>query len=257
MIWRNGGSIGSSSVAGSSRRTSARRAGDPPVADGDLLGLPQALELGLRPVDLQRRDQARGQPLGEVHEQLGPHDRRPDAEQPPPRRLKVEIGLGDREQDIVPRGLEVGSTRGDHPTRRERGEDGVGEPDREAGAAADEEALPPLPEIWAREDVLLDAVMPEVIDAPVDVGDPEGLGLELQGERLLDLRRRRGDVERPDPGQLHRGRKVDREALRHLRIPPAHGKPHPRRAGDRLGGRRRGCCQPIPRGGGRWSASRG
>ena len=118
------------------------------------------------------------------------------------------------------------------------GEDGVGEPDGQARPAADEEALPPLLEVRAREDVLLDAVVPEVVDAPVEVGNPQDLGLELQGERLLDLRRRRGDVERPDPGQLHRGREVDRQALRHRRIHPAHGQAHPRRAGDRLRGRR-------------------
>ena len=166
MTWRNGGSIGSSSVAGLEQQDLRQAgAGDPPVADGDLLGLPQALELGLRPVDLQRGDQARGQPLGEVHQQLGPRDRRPDAEQPPARRLEVEEGLGDREQDVVPRGLEIGLPRGDHPARRQRGEDRVGEPDGQAGPAADEEALPPLPEIRAREDVLLDAVVPEVIDA--------------------------------------------------------------------------------------------
>ena len=60
MTCRNAGSTGSSSVAGSSRRTSASRGTrDSPVADGELLGLPQALQLGLCPVDLQRRDQAR------------------------------------------------------------------------------------------------------------------------------------------------------------------------------------------------------
>ena len=131
-------------------------------------------------------------------------------------------------QRVVPRGLEVGLPRGDHPPRRERGEDGVGEPDGQAGPAADEEALPPLLEVRAREDVLLDAVVPEVVDAGVEVRDPEGLGLELQGERLLDLHRRRGDVERPDPGQLHRGREVDRQALRrpaHPSRPPAVPSP--------------------------------
>ena len=87
---------------------------DPPVADGDLLALPQALQFGLCPIDLKRCDQTGCQPLGEVDEQLGPDDRRPDAEQSSPRRLDVEIGLGHREQDIVPRSLEVGPPRGDN-----------------------------------------------------------------------------------------------------------------------------------------------
>ena len=52
---------------------------NPPVADGDLLGLPKALELGLRPVDLQRGNQARREPRGEVHQEFGPGDRCPDA----------------------------------------------------------------------------------------------------------------------------------------------------------------------------------
>ena len=149
-------------------------AGDPPVADGDLLGLPEALELGLRPVDLQRRDQARGQPRGEVHEQLGP--RRSIAPTPsslPRAAWRSKKAWATVIQAVVPRGLEVGLPRGDHPPRRERGEDGVGEPDGQAGPAADEEALPPLPEIRAREDVLLDAVVPEVVDARVEVRDPE------------------------------------------------------------------------------------
>ena len=139
---------------------------DPPVADGDLLALPQALQFGLCPIDLQRCDQARCQPLGEVHEQLGPDDRRPDAEQSSPRRLDVEIGLGHREQDIVPRGLEVGPPRGDNAPRRERGEDRVSEPDEQAGAAADEERLQPFPKIRTREDVLLNTIVPKVSRRP-------------------------------------------------------------------------------------------
>ena len=206
---------------------------DPPVADGDLLALPQALQFGLCPIDLQRCDQTGCQPLGEVDEQLGPDDRRPDAEQSSPRRLDVEIGLGHREQDIVPRGLEVGPPRGDHAPRRKRREDRVSEPDEQAGAAADEECLQPFPKIRTREDVLLNTIVPKVSDAPVESGDPEGLGLQLQSESLLNLCHGRGDIERPDPGELHRGREVDRQAFRHHSVHSAHGKPHPGRARDR------------------------
>ena len=213
---------------------------DPPVADGDLLALPQALQFGLCPIDLQRCDQTGCQPLGEVHEQLGPDDRRPDAEQSSPRRLDVEIGLGHREQDIVPRGLEVRPPRGDHAPRSERGEDRVGEPDEQAGATADEECLQPFPKIRTREDVLLNTIVPKVSDAPVESGDPEGLGLQLQSESLLNLCHGRGDIERPDPGELHRGRQVDRQAFRHHSVHSAHGKPHPGRARDRLWSWRRG-----------------
>ena len=108
VTWRNAGSTGSSSIVGVKQKNLRQaRAGDPPVADGDLLALPQALQFGLRPIDFQRRDQAGCQPLGEVHQQLGPHDRRADAEQPSPRRLDVEIRLGHREQHIIPRRLKV------------------------------------------------------------------------------------------------------------------------------------------------------
>ncbi len=92
----------------------------------------------------------------------------------------------------------------------------------------------------ARNDVLLDTIVPKVIDAPVEIGDPEGLGLQLQGESLLNLCHGRGDIERPDPGELHRGRQVDRQAFRHHGVHAAHGKPHPGRARDRLWSWRRG-----------------
>ena len=54
--------------------------------------------------------------------------------------------------------------------------------------------------------------MPEVVDAGVEVRNPEDLGLEQQGQCLLDLDRRRGDVERPHARQLQRGRQVDRQS---------------------------------------------
>ena len=131
---------------------------------------------------------------------------------------------------VVPRGLKVGLPRGDHPTRRQRGEDRVGEPDEQARPAADEERLPALPEILAREEVLLHAVVPEVIDAGVEVGIQSALAWSCNGERLLDLHRRRGDVQRPDPGQLHRRREVDRQPARRLRIHPSHRQASLRRA---------------------------
>ena len=45
------------------------------------------------------------------------------------------------------------------------------------------------------------------------------LGLEVQRQGLLDLGRRRGDIERADAGQLQRGRQVDRQG------PWASGRP--------------------------------
>ena len=56
--------------------------------------------------------------------------------------------------------------------------------------------------------------MPEVIHAGIEGRDPEGLGLEVKRERLLDLGGRGRDVERFGPGQRHRGREVDRQASR-------------------------------------------
>jgi hypothetical protein len=94
-----------------------------------LLGLAQALELGLGPIDFQRGDQSRGQPLGEVDQQLGAVDRRVHAQQSPARRLEVEDGLRDLEQDVIPHGLEIGLAGIDHAAGRQRGEDRVGEPD--------------------------------------------------------------------------------------------------------------------------------
>ena len=196
-------------------------AGHPPVADRDLLGLPKALELGLRPVDLQRRDQARRESRGEVHQQFGPGDRCPDAQQPSASRLQGEKALRDLEQHVVPGSLEISPSRVDHPTRRQRRKNGVGEPHGQGRAAADEERLPTLAEVLAGEDVLLDPVMPEVIDAGIEVRDPECLGLEVKGQRLLDLGGRGGDVQRPGPGQRHRGREVDRQAARGGCIHPA------------------------------------
>ena len=126
----------------------------PPVADVELPGLQQTLELGPGPVDLQRGDQARRQPLGEVHQQLGPRDRRPDPQQLPPRRLQAEEGLGDRQQGIVPRRLQVGLPRRDHAAGRQRAVDGVGKPDEQRRPAADKGSLPrvleqpPVKKFW-------------------------------------------------------------------------------------------------------------
>ena len=239
MTCKNGGSTGSSSVAGSSSRTSAswalatrqsriatccvcRRLWSSVCARLISRG---AIRLGASPrvkfTSISARSIDASMP-----------------EQPPPRRLEVEERLRDLEQHVVARRLEVGLARRDHPPRRQRGEDRVGQPDRQGRPAADEERLPALAEVLAGEDVLLDAVMAEVIDAGVEVGDPQRLGLELQGQGLLDLGRRRGDIERADPGQLQRGRQVDRQAPGRRGIHPAAGQPGARRAGDRLGGRR-------------------
>ena len=251
MICRNGGSTGSSSVDGSRSRTSANcGAGDPPVADGDLLRLEQRLELGLGPVDLQGGDQGGGQAAGEVHEQPGAVDGCVDPQQPTARRLEREEPLRHLEQHVVAGRLEVRGPRGDHPPRRQRGEDRVGQAHRQIRPAADEERLAALAEVLAGEEVLLHAVVAEVVDAAVDVGDPEHLGLEVQRHGLLDLLGRGGDVERPDASQLHGGRQVDRQALGRRGEPPAARHADVGRPGHR-GGRRRdrraGECRSLER----------
>ena len=224
VTWRNGGSIGSISVVGSRSRTSAswalatcqsriatcwvcRRLWSSVWARLISRG---AIRLGASPVVKFTSRSARWI----------------DAPMPssrPRAACKAKKACETWSKHIVPRRLEIGPARLDHPTRRQRGEDGVGEPDGQRRTAADEERLAAFPEVLAGEDVLLDAVVPEVVDAGVEVGDPEGLGLEMQGERLLDLGRRRGDVQRPDPGQRQGGREVDRQA--------AAAGPHPCRRG--------------------------
>ena len=189
-----------------------------PVANGDLLGLPQALKLSLGAVDFQRGDQARRERLGEIDQQLGPGDRRPDAQQPPARRLKIEERLRNGEQDVVPSGLNIGPPRGDHAACRQRIEDRIGEPDEQARPSADKDRLTVFLEILAGEDVLLRTVVPEVIDAGVQGRNQECLGLELQGKRLPHLDRRRFDVQRPHARKLHRRRQVDRQPARGGRI---------------------------------------
>ena len=149
---------------------------------------------------------------------------RPDAQQPPARRLKLEKRLGDGEQDVVSRGLNIGPAGVDHTARRQRIEDRIGEPDKQARPAADEEALSAFPEIRTHEDVLLHAVVPEVINAGVQGRNQERLGLELHGERLPHLHGRRFDVERPHARKLHRRREVDRQPVGALGIGSADGQ---------------------------------
>ena len=84
----------------------------------------------------------------------------------------------------------------------------------------------------ACEDILVATIVPVIAEPAVDVGDPQGLGLEQQCEGHLHLDGRRGDVERPDPGQLHGGGEVDRDPLR-------RGRHLDRRVGDGKFRRRR------------------
>ena len=65
------------------------RARDHPVTDCDFARLPQALQLGLGAVDLQRSDQCGGQPDREIDQLLRPHDRRLDSDQVVPWRLEA------------------------------------------------------------------------------------------------------------------------------------------------------------------------
>ena len=142
----------------------------------------QTLKFCPGPVDLQWRDQAGGKTLGQVHEQLSPLERRTQAEQPAARLLHVEVRLGDAEQDIIASRLKISLPRGHHPPRCQWCEDGIGEPDVQERPSADKEALTVLTKVWSREDILLDTVMSEVVNAAVEVGNPEHLGLEIESK---------------------------------------------------------------------------
>ena len=91
--------------------------------------------------------------------------------------------------------------RGNHATRCERLEDGIRQSNIQRGATANEKALASLLEHIAIEEILLEAVVPEIINPSVDGGDPEDLRLEQDRESLLHLHGRCGNVEGIDSRQ--------------------------------------------------------
>ena len=57
--------------------------------------------------------------------------------------------------------------------------------------------------------------MPGIVDAGVERGHPQNLGLEQHGKTLLHLHGRCSDVEWAHARQLEGGREVDRQSVQH------------------------------------------
>ena len=62
----------------------------------------------------------------------------------------------------------------------------------------------------AREQILLDPVVAEIVDTRIEVRYPEDLRLQQDRQPLLHLEGRRGNIEWADPGQLEGRRQTDR-----------------------------------------------